>query len=327
MLAQPPAGPHAGALRFAYIRTMHLLFIGGTRFVGRAMVEQALRRGHRVDVFHRGRTAAGAPPGARHLIGDRNGDLSALAGGHWDATLDICGYRPGEIEALSAALGDRGGRQVFVSSISAYADDLPAHSDESAALADTAPLQCMDLATLPIDATSYGALKVLCESALRARHADPLILRPTYVIGPHDPTPRFPEWVRRIAAGGVVDAPEPRDEPIQMIDARDLAAFAIDAVERGTTGSFNVAGPAAPLTWGGLLDALVAAIGPPGTTLHWKRWADVEAAAAMFPMWGQGAYSGLSAVHAGAALAHGLRCRPLAESARDVRDGLRATLR
>jgi len=327
MLAQPPADSRGRARRFAYIRTMHLLFIGGTRFVGRAMVEEALRRGHRVDVFHRGRTGTDALTGARHVIGDRNSDLSALAGGRWDATLDICGYRPGEIEALSEALGDRGGRMVFVSSISAYADDVAAHSDESAALADTARLLGKDLAAVPIDADSYGALKVLCEAALRARHTDPLILRPTYVIGPHDPTPRFPEWVRRIAAGGVVDAPEPRDEPIQVIDARDLAAFAIDAVERGTSGSFNVAGPPTPLTWGGLLDGLAAAVGPPGTTLRWRRVDDPEAAAARFPMWGQGHYTGLSSVFAGAALARGLRCRPLAESARDVRDALRTAPR
>ena len=303
---------------------MHILFIGGTRFVGRAIAHEALCRGHRVDVFHRGHTGNHALPGAHHRLGDRNADISALATGHWDVTIDVCAYRPGEIDTLAQALGGRGGRQVLISSVSAYAEAMPAHSDESAALADTALLSGKDLATLPIDADSYGALKALCEAALLRHHSDALILRPTYVIGPHDPTPRFPEWVRRIAAGGAVVTPEPRDEPIQLIDARDLAAFAIDAVERGLSGAFNLAGPAARLSFGDMLETLVDAVGPPGTTLKWETVSKASAAAASFPMWGQGSYSGLSSVDTGKARAQGLRCRPLAESARDVRDGLRA---
>ena len=119
--------------------------------------------------------------------------------------------------------------------------------------------------------------------------------------------------------------PEPRDEPIQVIDARDLAAFAIDAIECGTGGSFNVAGPHPPTTFGAMLEAIVEAVGPPGTTLRWQQVSDLEAGAARFPMWGQGSYSRLSSVNAAAARSLGLRCRPLAASARDVRDGLRAS--
>ena len=318
MLAQRPAHRDARTGAFAYIHTMHILFIGGTRFVGLAMAQEALRRDHRVDVFHRGRTGLDALPGARHLIGDRGTDLAVLAGGRWDATVDVCGYRPGELHTLAQALGGRGGHQAFVSSISAYADDIAAHSDESARLADSAVLQGRDPGSVPIDAETYGPLKALCEEALRARHADALVLGPTFVIGAHDPTPRFPEWVRRIAAGGVVDAPEPRDEPIQVIDARDLATFAIDALERGLSGSFNLAGPDQALGFGALLEAIVASVGPPGTTLRWQAVADAEAGAERFPMWGQGSYSGLSSVSADAARLRGLRCRSVADSARDV---------
>ncbi len=243
MLAQPLVGRAPSRAGFAYIHTMQILFIGGTRFVGRAMAAEALRRDHRVDLFHRGHTGADALPGARHLLGDRMQDLSALAEGRWDATVDVCGYRPGEIGRLAAALQGRGGHHAFVSSVSVYADDIAAHSDERARRTDTAVLQGRDPALVPIDAESYGPLKVLCEDAVLAEHSGALILRPTYVIGPHDPTQRFAEWVRRIAAGGEVDAPEPRDEPIQVIDARDLAAFAVDALEHRLSGAFNLAGP------------------------------------------------------------------------------------
>jgi 2'-hydroxyisoflavone reductase len=297
---------------------MHILFIGGTRFVGRAMAAEALRRGHRVDLFHRGRIGTDTLSGAGHLLGDRMQELSALAEGRWDATVDVCGYRPGEVRRLAVALQGRGGRHAFVSSVSAYADDIAAHSDERARRAGTAVLQGRDPATIAIDGETYGPLKVLCEDAVLTEHRGALVLRPTYVIGPYDPTQRFAEWVRRLSAGGTVDAPEPRDEPIQVIDARDQAAFAIDALERGMSGTFNVAGPAQPITYGALLECIAEAVGPPGTKLRWHKVDDVESGAARFPMWGQASYSGVSSVDASAARAQGLRCRPVADSARDV---------
>lgn len=300
---------------------MRLLFVGGTRFVGLAMAREALRRGHQVDLFHRGRAGADSLPGARHRLGDRNGDLSALAQGEWDAVIDTCGYRPGEIHAVADALQGRGGQYLFVSSISVYAESVGPGSDESAPRVDTRPWRHDALDRLAIDAESYGPLKALCEDVVFERHADALVLRPTYVIGPDDYTQRFGEWVRRIAAGGEIVAPGPGDEPIQVIDARDLAAFAVGAVAGGLHGVFNVAGPAGPLSFGEMLEGIVAAVGPIGTRLRWIP--ATEASAADFPLWGGGSYSGLGAVSAAAAFAQGLQCRPLAESTRDVRTWLR----
>src|SRR3712207_5313596 len=111
---------------------MKILFIGGTRFFGLAAARLALARGHEVDVFHRGRTKAGALPGARERLGDRMADRSALASGTWDAVIDTCGYRPGEIHAMADTLAGRVKRYVFISSVSAYAPDIPHQSDESA---------------------------------------------------------------------------------------------------------------------------------------------------------------------------------------------------
>jgi 2'-hydroxyisoflavone reductase len=307
----------AKGITIAYAERMKVLFIGGTRFVGLAMAREAQRRGHQVELFHRGNSAADLP-GVRHLIGDRGGDMAALAQGHWDAVIDTCGYRPHELRRVAEALQGRGGSYVFISSISVYAEDVPAHSDETAPRADTTALPHDRLHSVPIDAATYGPLKALCEDEAIALHHRALIIRPTYVIGPDDYTRRFPQWVQRIAAGGEVLAPEPRDEPIQYIDARDLAAFVIGALERGVAGTFNLAGPGRPFSFGMLLETLVASVGPAGTWLHWILQAQAEAAAQAYPLWGGGSYSGLGAVSTQAARAQGLVCRPLADSARDV---------
>jgi 2'-hydroxyisoflavone reductase len=302
---------------------MKILFIGGTRFVGLAMAREALQRGHQVDLFHRGTTQTAYLGGARELRGDRNSDLGALAAGQWDAVVDACAYRPHEIGSMSAALGGRIGCYVFVSSVSVYADDIARGSDESARRCDTGILAADTLERVAIDARSYGPLKVLCEDEVRRQNARSLLIRPTYVIGPHDYTQRFPEWVRRIAAGGEIAAPGPRDEPAQCIDARDLAGFTISALESGLQGIFNAVGPADPMTFEDLLETIVAAVGPAGTRLHWLSVDEAKSSGQSYPLWGEGRYSGRSAVSARAAYTRGLHCRPLAESTRDVLDWIR----
>ena len=309
---------------------MNLLFIGGTRFTGLAMAREALRRGHRVGLFHRG----GQPDadstgleGARHLHGDRRQDLAALAQGQWDATLDTCGYRPGDIHAVADALDGRGGHYCFVSTASVYAEDTRAGSDESAPLAPTAALDPATLATVPITPETYGPLKVLCEQAVRERYAAPLVLRPPYIIGPGDYTMRFPEWVKRIAAGGVVDAPGPRHAALQYVDARDLANFALDAVERRLGGTFNVSAVQPPFGFGQMLDAIVEGVAPAGTQLRWLDVAQAKASGQSFPLWHEGQDLGMAALTSAAARAQGLQGRPLAETARDVLQWLRQAAR
>lgn len=297
---------------------MRLLFIGGTRFFGRAAARLAVARGHQVDVFHRGRTPAGAVPGARDLVGDRMADRSALATGDWDAVIDTCGFRPGEIHAMADTLGGRAGHYLYVSSVSAYAADIPHLSDESARLADTGGLNPATLATVAVDNDTYGPLKVLCEQAVLARHARAAIVRPTFIVGPDDYSQRFPEWVRRLAAGGEVIAPGPADAAVQYIDARDLAAFAVDLVERGTQGTFNTAATQGMFSFGDLLEGIAGAVAPAGTRLRWISADEARASGQNFPLWAGGESSGLGSVRSDAARAQGLRCRPLAETARDT---------
>ena len=294
---------------------MRILFIGGTRFVGRAIAEHAAAAGHEVTVMHRGNTDL---PGVESIIGDRENDLALLAGRTWDATIDVCAYRPHQVEAVADALGDRGGRYVFISTVSVYAEDIAHHSTESARLADTAVAEA-DPAGVAIDGQTYGPLKVLCEQRTVQRFADPLIIRPTYVVGPHDYTMRFPTWVRRIAEQSVVDCPGPRDAAMQYIDARDQAAFVVGLVEQGMPGAFHCAAPST--TFGEMLDGIRTALGSQ-CEFRWLDAQDCQGRESEFPLWAGGESSATLSMDPSAALAAGLRIRGFSETVRDTREWL-----
>jgi len=247
---------------------MRILMIGGTRFVGRHVVEQALGRGHAVTVFHRGRTGAdlfGDHDRVEHRTGDRDSDLSALSEGEWDATVDSCAYVPRQVQELAGVLGDRGGRYLLVSSVSAYAPPARAGYTEDAPLAE------LDDPTVEeVTGETYGGLKALCERAAIDRFGpSTVVVRPTYVVGPDDYTWRFPWWVTRLARGGEVLAPGPADAPAQVVDVRDLASWMVGLLEHKESGAFHAASPAPPFSWGQLLEAIRDAVAPAGTTLTW----------------------------------------------------------
>jgi 2'-hydroxyisoflavone reductase len=206
------------------------LVLGGTRFLGRAVVEAALADKAQVTLFNRGLTAPDLFPEATHLRGDRLEDVSALSTGAWDIVVDVAAYEPRAVELSIEALGDRVDRYVFVSTVSVYGD----HSVAQAQVED---------APLDPDATSYGGKKAVCERLVTdAFGPRSLIARPGLIVGPHDPTDRFAYWPRRIADGGVVLAPGRPDDPLQFIDARDLARWIVDSAFAGAAGTFNVTG-------------------------------------------------------------------------------------
>ncbi len=244
---------------------MRLLIIGGTRFVGRHLAEIAVARGHDVTLFHRGRTGTDVVPQAHHVLGDRDRDLGMLADQSWDATIDTCAYVPRQVAELADALGDRCGRVAFVSSISAYAEPTVG------VVTEDAPLAILDdPSTETVTGETYGGLKALCEQVAGERFGQAtLVIRPTYVIGPHDYTHRFGYWVDRIADGGQVLAPGPRERALQVIDARDQATWTIEMLERGAGGVFHTVHPAPPCTFESLLQTIVDTVGPPGTALVW----------------------------------------------------------
>lgn len=296
---------------------MRLLVLGGTRFLGRHAVEAALSRGHDVTLFHRGRLARGLFPGAREVIGDRDGGLEALGDAAWDGVLDLCGYVPRVVRQSAESLRGRVRHYLFVSSISVVADPIVAGYDEDA------PLRGLtDPATEVIDGDTYGGLKAACERVVREVHGDgAIIVRPGLVVGPGDYMDRFTYWVRRLAEGGDVLAPGPPEAPATWIDVRDLGAFFFGRLEAGEPGTWQATGPEAPCTMRGLLEGIAHAVGSTAR-LIWvdeafllergvQPWSEL-------PIWLPASESALHAPDLRRAHAAGLRTRPLADTARDT---------
>jgi 2'-hydroxyisoflavone reductase len=241
----------AGALEPTCERTtpVKILILGGTQFVGRHLVAEALNRGHQVTLFNRGHTNRDLFPQAEKLIGDRDGGLDALLGRKWDVAVDVSGYVPRIVRASAELLRDSVARYLFVTTGSVYDASKMVTGDESSPLvAPPSP------PTEEWNGPAYGGLKVLCEDVVRevfpGRH---LMMRLGIVAGPYDHTDRVTYWVTRAARGGEMLAVGAPSRPVQFIDARDLAAFAVHGAEAGTTGTFNVVRDPAP--WQALLDA------------------------------------------------------------------------
>jgi len=296
---------------------VRLLVLGGTRFLGRHLAEQALQRGHAVTLLHRGRSGPGLFPQAEHLVADRDADLSVLDGRRWDAVVDTSAYLPRQVHAAADRLAGRVGQYQLVSSISVYAAFDTPGLDEDAAL-QTLP----DPDTQQVTGDTYGGLKALCEAAARQRFgAGCLVSRPGLLVGPHDPTGRFTWWLQRLARGGEVLAPGEPAAPVQFIDARDAAAWMLRQAERGGAGTFNLTGPATALTMGELLDAARRLLAPAARLC----WVDEDFLLAQgvapwteLPLWLPRAQQGLDQVGIARALASGLQCRPLAATLADT---------
>jgi 2'-hydroxyisoflavone reductase len=297
---------------------MRILVLGGTLFLGRYLVERALAGGHEVTLFNRGKTNPGLFPEVEKLVGDRRSDLSALEGRRFDAVFDTSGYLPREVEATAALLQEGLAGYVFVSTFNVYADQTQPDLDEAAPLVDVEPWRERD--------EGYGPQKLLCEQALEAAlPGRVLIARPGVLVGAHDYSDRLAYWVGRIAEGGEVLAPGRPGRPVQCLHADDLAAWLVRSVEAGRTGIYNAAGPAEELSMGGLLGACQAAVGGDATFI----WVDEEFLLARgvapwseIPFWLPEEVRGTLDI--GKALAAGLTCRPVVESAADIRDHLAA---
>jgi 2'-hydroxyisoflavone reductase len=308
---------------------MRILIIGGGVFLGRALLDAALGRGHRVGVFNRGRARQEWPAGVDVLTGDRRGDLAPLAAaGPWDAVIDTCGYCPADVLPTAHTLAACP-RYLFVSSVSAYAT----HSEPGLS-EDTALSSAEGLAPdAPITGETYGPLKAECERALtRVLGARLLVVRPGLIVGPGDPTGRFSYWAWRAAAGGRMLVPAaPAGSRLQVIDVRDLAGWMIDLLEQDTGGSFNAIGPtdsAATLGWPELIGACLHAAHTCGhipampipvsegllVREKVEPWTEL-------PLWlpaGDPELAGFMSVDLGRAAAHGLRTRSIEDTARDI---------
>lgn len=232
-------------------RYMKFLILGGTRFVGRHLVEAAHAAGHEVTLFNRG-NHPDAFPAVDTLIGDRDGNLHTLRAGSWDVAFDVSGYTAPAVAASTKLLKDAVDRYIFVSTTSVYADPQP----DASAMDESAPRKKAD----PSTDGDYGAMKVACENVVRdVTGLGGLIVRPGIIVGPWDYTGRFAYWCRRIASaeeGETVLAPGAPDRPVQFIDARDLGRWMVRMAERRAGGTFNAVGPEEPLTMGGMVEGI-----------------------------------------------------------------------
>ncbi len=296
---------------------MRLLVLGGTKFLGPAIVEAALADGHEVTIFNRGTVSPYELfPQVDRLTGDRDGDLLALEGRTWNGVVDTSGYVPRVVRQSAELLRDAVERYVFVSSISVYADpSVPV--DEGSPVAELT-----DPASENVEA-DYGALKAACEGVVAdVFGARGTSVRAGLIVGPRDRTDRFTYWPRRLAEGGDVLAPGSPDAPVQFVDVRDLGVFLVRLAERGPGGALNATGPAEPLTLGGLLERARDAIGSDARLVWTDEQRILDAGVqpwSELPLWipgGEGA--GLMRADTSRALAAGLAFRPLEETARDT---------
>ncbi|HEY6003722.1 MAG TPA: NAD-dependent epimerase/dehydratase family protein [Anaeromyxobacter sp.] len=297
-------------------KKQRILILGGTAFLGPALVEAARSRGHAVTLFNRGKTRPELFPDVEKLRGDRDGKLDALRGRSWDAVVDTSGYVPRIVKMSAELLAPKVGRYLFVSSISVYPEDVKAGADESTAVQELEDPTTEDVRK------SYGALKAACERAAEAAMPGRVaIVRPGLIVGPEDPTDRFTYWPVRLDRGGDVLSPGDGSDPVQVIDVRDLAAWMIALAERGARGTFNATGPAGRLPMREMLersrDAIrskASLVWVPASFLaerHVSPWSDL-------PAWIPAGKSGFASLSNARAVAGGLRFRPVGETAKDT---------
>jgi 2'-hydroxyisoflavone reductase len=306
------------------VKPLRILILGGTGFTGPYQVRYALSRGHKVTTFNRGKTHAGELPNeVEQLVGDRNGKLDALKGRQWDVVIDNPTTLPAWVRDAAEVLQSNVERYVFISTISVYGE-VKTGPDENA---PTEKYEGADPYRETLEAMkaggykTYGPLKALSEKeAEKWFPGKTLIIRPGLIVGPRDETDRFTYWPVRIDRGGEVLAPGSPDDPVQFIDARDLAEWTIRVAENRETGIYNATGPAKPLGIGGMLDGIKGAL-KSNATFTWvaedfltqqkvEAWSDM-------PVW-TGKESGLALAKIDRALSKGLTFRPLAETARDT---------
>jgi len=306
------------------VKPLRILILGGTGFTGPYQVRYALSRGHKVTTFNRGKTHPGELPNeVEQLIGDRNGQLDALKNRQWDVAIDNPTTLPAWVRDAAQILKGNVEHYVFTSTISVYGE-VKTGPDETA---PTEKCEGADPYKETLEAMkaggykTYGPLKALSErEAEKWFPGKTLIVRPGLIVGPRDETDRFTYWPVRIDRGGEVLAPGSPDDPVQFIDARDLAEWTVRMVENRETGVYNATGPAKPLGIGGMLDGIKAALKPDAkftwvseaflTEQKVQPWSDM-------PVW-TGKESGLARAKIDRALSKGLTFRPLAETARDT---------
>jgi 2'-hydroxyisoflavone reductase len=322
-------GREAGAAQVGKAaKPLRILILGGTGFTGPHQVRYALARGHQLTLFNRGRRPKEWPAPVEELVGDRNtGDLKALAGREWDVCIDNPTSLPFWVRDAGQALKGKVKHYVFISTLSVYASDRDPGQDETAPVAAYKGADSMKETqeTLRADVEGlYGPLKALSEKeAEKWFPGITTVIRPGLIVGPGDESDRFTYWPVRLDRGGEVLAPGDGKDPVQLVDACDLAEWTIRMVEARTLGVFNAMGPASELTMGGMLDAVHGATSS-SARLVWARADFLEqqkvSAWGDMPVWvpATGDTAGASLRRNQKAIAAGLTFKPLAQTASET---------
>jgi 2'-hydroxyisoflavone reductase len=302
-----------------------LLILGGTSFLGPSVVEAARARGWSITLFNRGKTRPDLFPDIEKIRGNRDPNkdegLKALEGRSWDAVIDTSGYVPRIVRASAELLSKNVKQYVYISSISVYKDNSVIGIDESAAVGTMAD---PTVEAMGKEFENYGPLKALCEQA--AENAMPgrvSNVRPGYIVGPDDPTDRFTYWPVRVERGGEMLVPGLAEDPIQVIDVRDLGAWLVTLVANKATGVFNAVGPDAPLTMGHVLEACKKASSASDARFTWvpnQFLKDAPGDPIDMPIWApnEGETKGFHRVNGKKAIAAGLKCRAIEPTVADT---------
>jgi len=293
---------------------MRILILGGTRFVGRAIADACLAEGHDLTLFHRGRSGPNLFPDCKHMIGDRDCDLSLVANEDWDAVVDCCGYVPRIVRKSVQALSGHAHRYVFISTISVYKEADVDSIDE-----DSDRIELADPTTEVIDGETYGGLKALCEDEIAAFEGPGMIIRPGLVAGPNDPSDRFSYWVMRAAQGDFL-VPDDSVGFVQYVDARDLASFVVKVAAKGDSLTANAVGPRDSLTWAKFASTL-AEVGGGSAVFADADWLAEQGVAPWVdvPLWlGSEGPLSMTRVSSKRGQQLGLEFRPLAATIRDT---------
>jgi len=306
------------------IKPLKILMLGGTRFIGLHMTALALQRGHTLTFFNRGKTRADRYPEVERIKGDRDNQIDGLRDREWDVVIDNSGYVPRHVRLSAELLAPKVRQYVFTSSISVY-PDFSVPRDEKSPVGKLA-----DETIEKVDGETYGPLKALCEqAALKALPGRTTIIRPGLIVGPDDNTDRFTWWPARAARGGEFIAPGAPQDPFQVIDARDLAGFTINAVEKNITGTYNLVSNVNGFRFGELTDASISSARqrakPPDAPRATWLPADFLAAQEVapwseMPVWlpASGEEAAFAGTSNAAAKARGLTITPIAKTVDDT---------
>jgi len=305
-------------------KSLRILILGGTGFTGPFQVKYALSRGHKVTVFNRGKTHPGElPKEVEQLIGDRNGQLDALKGRTWDVVIDNPATLPIWVRDAAQILKGNAERYVFISSTSVYADTSKQNIGETAPLAKYTGADAMKETNATMRAGNYalfGPLKAQSEAeAEKWFPGKTLVIRPGYIVGPGDESDRFTYWPVRVERGGEVMAPGSPSDPMQFIDARDLAEWTIRMVEQGSVGAYNATGPKSRLSMERMLNEMKKTTNS-NARFTWinDEFLKEQKIIDDFPIWTstKGAEIGYLTTNVNKALKHGLTFRPLPDTIR-----------